>query len=383
MKYILTAVIASFCALGVTFVAWNYVPLDYITVTARNLGSTITTINGSDTLSNSRATINTNFSNLNTDKLESGSSALALSITNASTTRLSCLGDCAFGATATSSFSGAGALSLASALTVPNGGTGWVNIQSNTILLGNGTSRLATSSQGTNGQVWGWTNGAMGWVATSTSVSAGTTNTWTAHQIFTSLFSALATTTNATTTGSFYLTALSAGGLGVDSTGKVYSAATSTSAVRILLQDGATYSTSNTSTTTVKTLVLPANTMAANDSLEIEYYFYRTAGNTDKVHTNLAFGNGTATSTFVEAPTSECANALCSVKARIFNLNSTSSQRNNALAFANNGGTAVAASTTATTFDTTSQLYIGFQMQAENGADTASVQGITVKLIKP
>ena len=37
---------------------------------SHKLGSTITTIAGSDTLSNSRSTINTNFSNLNTDKFE-------------------------------------------------------------------------------------------------------------------------------------------------------------------------------------------------------------------------------------------------------------------------------------------------------------------------
>lgn len=42
--------------------------------------STITTINGSDTISGSRTTINTNFSNLNTDKLQSGSFGSTLSI---------------------------------------------------------------------------------------------------------------------------------------------------------------------------------------------------------------------------------------------------------------------------------------------------------------
>ena len=59
------------------------------------LGSTITTIQGSDTLSASRAVINTNFSNLNTDKLQSGDTAAALTITAltspaASTTLFSC-----------------------------------------------------------------------------------------------------------------------------------------------------------------------------------------------------------------------------------------------------------------------------------------------------
>lgn len=50
--------------------------------------STITTILGTDTLSDSRAVINTNFSNLNTDKLESGDSPsfTDLTVTNATST---------------------------------------------------------------------------------------------------------------------------------------------------------------------------------------------------------------------------------------------------------------------------------------------------------
>lgn len=55
-----------------------------------------------------------------------------------------------------------------------------------------------------------------------------TINTWTAQNNFSLLFATRATTTNATTTSSQYLTFLSAGGLAVDGTGKVYSGATST-----------------------------------------------------------------------------------------------------------------------------------------------------------
>lgn len=44
------------------------------------LGSTITTIQGTDTVSASRPVINTNFANLNSDKLESGNTAASLTI---------------------------------------------------------------------------------------------------------------------------------------------------------------------------------------------------------------------------------------------------------------------------------------------------------------
>lgn len=221
--------------------------------------STITTINGSDTLSSSRTVINTNFSNLNTDKVElsntgawtglqkffanasstgfsanyasfggtatttftqdgrfklgtstsgvlyvdgstglvfSGSvggtgtvtsvtastpnstlslggtnpvttsgtisfdlnlghannwSALQQFFGNASSSMSSCFGPCYFGQTATSSFSGAGVLTLASALTVPNGGSGAATLTG--LLLGNGASAFTavTTSAGIAG----------------------------------------------------------------------------------------------------------------------------------------------------------------------------------------------------------------------------------------
>ena len=53
-------------------------------------------------------------------------------------------------------------------LPVGNGGTGWGEIQANSILLGNGTSQLATTSAGTNGQVLSLASGVPTWVATTT-----------------------------------------------------------------------------------------------------------------------------------------------------------------------------------------------------------------------
>src|SRR3990167_9976983 len=71
IQILLTILITAITTIGIN----NYVPLSYFEAlpgltTTGNLGATITTIQGSDTLSNSRTTINTNFSNLNTDKLE-------------------------------------------------------------------------------------------------------------------------------------------------------------------------------------------------------------------------------------------------------------------------------------------------------------------------
>jgi hypothetical protein len=77
---------------------------------------------------------------------------------NASTSKLSAYGPAYFGATATSSFSSAGALTLASALTVPNGGTGWTSIASGYVPFGNNSSALATSSN----FFWDSTNSRLG-----------------------------------------------------------------------------------------------------------------------------------------------------------------------------------------------------------------------------
>jgi len=53
-------------------------------------------------------------------------------------------------------------------LGVGNGGTGWGNIQANSILLGNGLSQLATTTGGTNGQVLALVAGVPTWQATTT-----------------------------------------------------------------------------------------------------------------------------------------------------------------------------------------------------------------------
>jgi hypothetical protein len=65
---------------------------------------------------------------------------------NASTSLLSVYGPAYFGSTATSTFSTDGSLTLAKALSVASGGTGWANINSGSILFGNGSAAVATSS---------------------------------------------------------------------------------------------------------------------------------------------------------------------------------------------------------------------------------------------
>lgn len=102
MKHLFTLCYTILAPVVVTLVIWNYVPANWLDLTAQNLGSTITTINGSDTISASRSVINTNFANLNTDKIQSGDTVAALTITSGTV----------------------GTLTLTNDLTAANGGTG-------------------------------------------------------------------------------------------------------------------------------------------------------------------------------------------------------------------------------------------------------------------
>src|SRR3990167_10190955 len=80
MGILLNIVLGAVTALATMWGVYNYVPLGAIeylsSVSEKKFGATITTINSSDTLRDSRSTINTNFSNLNSDKTEVASSSI-------------------------------------------------------------------------------------------------------------------------------------------------------------------------------------------------------------------------------------------------------------------------------------------------------------------
>lgn len=70
-NFIATIILALTTTIGGMVFTYNFVPQDALTITGSpKLGATITTIQGSDTLSSSRSVINTNFSNLNSGKFE-------------------------------------------------------------------------------------------------------------------------------------------------------------------------------------------------------------------------------------------------------------------------------------------------------------------------
>jgi hypothetical protein len=133
--------------------------LNNVTITNANL--TASEIPALNYLSLGGGTLN---GTLNVPTLNASSTNYGLlTSTNASSTNFSTFGTAYFGGTATSSFNSVGVLTLASALGVGSGGTGWTNIGSGSILFGNGSSALATSSN----LYWDNTDGRLGIGTTS------------------------------------------------------------------------------------------------------------------------------------------------------------------------------------------------------------------------
>lgn len=134
------------------------------------LGATITTINASDLIKDSRSTINTNFSNLNSYKIENATSSVAAITTLSNLTET--------GVLASSTFRG-------SAVGIPYGGTGSTTLSSNQVLLGNGTGAIGVvSGFGTSNQLL-TSNGistAPSWQTAATDQSLN--YTWTGFHAF-------------------------------------------------------------------------------------------------------------------------------------------------------------------------------------------------------
>src|SRR3990167_11564219 len=129
----LSAIVGIVSAIGV----YTTIPLSFIEKfsvdSGQKLGSSITTIAGGDTISSSRAVINTNFSNLNNGKIENSTTSVASITTLASLTSASSLAT--VGTITTGVWQG-------TPVGATWGGTGSSTLSANQVLLGNGTTQL-------------------------------------------------------------------------------------------------------------------------------------------------------------------------------------------------------------------------------------------------
>ena len=346
--------------------AYNYVPLDFISFNQpeKEFGSTITVIAGTDTLSASRSVINTNFSNLNTDKLQSGDTASTLTV---------------------------GTLTLTNALAVASGGTASTSLSLNGVILGNTTSGFKTvTGHGASGQFLtsGGAGAAPTW--TTSAIDTAASYTWTGHHIFSSLFSTLASTTHATTTNLAVTSPLFSwnginfrfAGAALNTVYKSIFRTTSDGTVTfgappLMIADGTSYGSNSSASSTVYTAVIPAGYMGVTDGLRIGALTRSITNNTKGWA--IYIGNGTASSTLISYAADNGVNdTIMRFEAELFNNNSASTQWGYATIFS--GTTLQRASSTNTTINTANQWYVGFEVRnVDNDGDQVPFVGISIE----
>ncbi len=178
-----------------TFLVYNYVPLsvlDKLSISDKHFGATVTTIQGTDTLSDSRSTINTNFSNINTEL-----GTVTGTTTNSTITTLSGLttaSNLATVGTLTSGTIGAGFTTIDETV----GGTGLTSYATGDVIYASGANTLAKLTASSTGEVLTLQGGVPVWK--DAVVNENNTYNWTALHTFSgNLLSTASSTFSATT----------------------------------------------------------------------------------------------------------------------------------------------------------------------------------------
>ncbi len=279
MKTILTIIISCALSLGGTYYLLTKAPLSWFTDVQKHLFGTtaITTIQGSDTISASRTTINNNFSSLNSNKVEISALAATTSLQNL----VIPVGQ------------------ISGVLAVANGGTASTSLTSNQVILGNTTSGFkVVNGLGSSGQFL--TSGGAGVPPTWASASVDQTQnySWSGNHNF---------------TGNTYIKNLNA-----SSTININGVALSFPAIQgasglSLINDGSgnltwsqqankQYSMASTTSVTFNTntlgssasLIVPAGVLTASSTVTISGYFtcVNTGTNTNNCTMTLTNGSG-------------------------------------------------------------------------------------------
>ena len=223
-----------------------------ITLATHTIGNFIATLtsSGSITVANSGSedaavTVDLNMANAN-------SWTALQSFSAASTTMFSCLGNCAFGATATSSFNSAGVLTLITPLAVTSGGTGATSLN-NLITLGTHTTGNYLATLTSSGSITVANSGSET-AAVTADLNMGNANIWTALQTF----------NNASTTN---LSVLTKASFGSTATSSFDSAGVLTLITPLAVTSGGTGATSLNNLITLGTHTSGAYVASVADSL--------------------------------------------------------------------------------------------------------------------
>ncbi len=349
----------------------------HISCYQQKFGTSISTITGTETVSYAlKTTVNNNFTALNAGKIENATTSVA---------SITILG----GLTSASSLATVGTLTsgaLGTGFTlvpVSVGGTASSSLASSSVMLGAGVSGFKTVvGLGTVGQFLTSCGALCPPYWSTSAVDQGINYHWTANHIFDSANFTIASSTNATSTN------LTITGHTIANTITASGAVKSNSRTlpEILLQDNDSYTTTQTSTTSVLTYKLLANTMGANSTLDIYGACSRT-GSTNGIYgcvIKLGTGTGTTTIAYVKVDMAALPLSFGDLRVKIINANSLTAQRITYLPMDNytaSLGKASAGSTgngyaTTTVYNTGADLYISFEGIASTNA--AGFQGITI-----
>jgi hypothetical protein len=145
MQIFISIIASAAVVLASLFGAYQWLPMKFLDPLGEpQFGTTITTINGSDTLSASRTVINNNFTALNTGKIEISTTTLPLITTLAGLTSAASLSS--IGTITTGVWNG-------TLINVNKGGTGSSTLAIGQVLLGSSTNAIGVvSGFGTSGQ---------------------------------------------------------------------------------------------------------------------------------------------------------------------------------------------------------------------------------------
>src|SRR3990167_129544 len=195
MNVLATIFISLITTLVTAWGAYNYLPVGALELFApqeKNFGATITTINGSDTISGSRTTINTNFSNLNSYKIEVSTTTVGniTSLPNLAT----------IGTITSGTWNG-------TTITVARGGTGSTTLALGLVLTGSTTNAVGTvAGYGTSGQFLTSQGDAKEPQWTTSSINEAGNYTWTGlHNFLSTTVTIKNLYASATAANPFYL----------------------------------------------------------------------------------------------------------------------------------------------------------------------------------
>ena len=202
--------------------------------------------------------------------------------------------------------------------------------------------------------------------------------TWTGHHIFSSLFATSASSTNATTTN-------------LTVTGNTILSGTISGLLKSLDVVGSTMAVESTASTTVRTVVIPANTVGSTTVLKIKAFGKTVFNAGTPANLDIQFGDGSSSSTiaFTGGENDGIATRFATILSEIYFTGAatqsiyshifvatSSLPTGNARA---NFGVSSGQALTTTTFNPANQLYISFRAALNNAANTAQFNGIYVE----